>query len=310
MTELYRYPSPLAKDSYVATIGNFDGIHLGHQRLLSFLRERKADLSGARKSILFSFYPHPLKVLKGKTHFPYLSSLKQRLSLLHDFGVDYLYLFHFSPQFRTRSAQSFINDLLLKQFQISHLVVGEDARVGHGGEGDVAFLKELLAKTDCEFTVMPFLELNGAKVGSGLIREKLVEGQVREAKVLLGRPYQIDSRVVKGQQKGRELGFPTANLASGSYLIPKDGVYATKISLGDTWYSSVTNVGFRPSFKGKERRIETHILSKKSFNCYGDKLSLRFTQRLRGEKRFYDLNDLKAQITKDIEVAKTILESS
>lgn len=305
MTSILRYPANLAPKArpISAVIGKFDGVHVGHARLLE---EARRD---SHQVIVISFYPHPLKVLRGEAAPPLLTTLHQRRELLDKFGVEKLYLIRFSPDFASWSAADFVDRILFQKLNIDRLIAGPDAAVGRGREGNVEFLKSYFEKAGRELVVVPAVVVSEGPVSSRRIREALVAGDMQAAANLLGRPFALRSRVIHGAGRGKRLGFRTANLAFGKQATPKPGVYATWAVVEGERFSSVTNVGVRPTFGGHNLTVETHILGDESEDLYGRWIEVEFVDRIRDERKFNSAEDLGAQIARDITQAKLVLKA-
>lgn len=297
----------------LGSLGNFDGLHAGHGALFEMLRVRKESLrQQGRNDVVtgvLSFYPHPSKVLAGRD-VPPLCTSHQKLRLLSEFDVDFLCLIHFRPDFAQIRAAEFVRTYLCQIFNINLLVIGEDACVGRNREGDADFLVRELRAQGREARIAPFVTVDGEKIGSARIRGVLRDGNVELAAQMLGRPYAVESRVVSGDKRGRTLGVPTANLHPTRQLLPTRGVYATLASLGGKVFPSVSSVGVRPTFGGDPKdRVETHLMTDGSPDCYGQRIEVSFIERLRDEVRFSSVEELKQQMGRDIEDAKRVLKS-
>jgi riboflavin kinase/FMN adenylyltransferase len=299
---MMRYPQKLSDTlrAGVATIGNFDGIHRGHQRVLKQVRE----IAGDRPAIVISFYPHPIRVLRPEAGLRYISSVREKAERCGALGVDLLYFVHFTQTISEMSATDFIQKILVGALSISELVVGEDVRIGKNREGDLAFLQKTLPAYGITLHTVPKLDIDGVKAGSRKIRELIEQGAVAEAQELIGEPFTISARVGHGDKRGSLLGFPTANIAVGSRLIPRRGVYACKVTIEDKCFAAVANIGIRPTFNGTGERLEVHILDFPPRSLYGIRMHVGFVARLREEKRFDSIEALKAQIADDVKSAR------
>lgn len=302
---LARYPRPLPKQwrGGVVAIGNFDGVHLGHERVLDAARLA----ANGSPTVALSFYPHPIKVLRGGSEPRCLSSVREKAQRLAELSVDILYLVHFTKSFARMSAAQFIDDVLVRALGASAVVVGEDVAVGHNREGDREFLARELPKRGITLHIVPRFELDGTRPGSRAIRSLVEEGNVRAAARLLGVPFVLSARVGHGDKRGSALGFPTANIAVGGRLIPKRGVYACRVQVLGKTYDAVANIGIRPTFSGLGERLEVHLLDFPAQSLYGKRMAVHFMERLRDEKRFGSADELRAQIAADIDSAKKIL---
>ena len=296
---------PPLGEPVVGAIGNFDGVHLGHQALLGRVRDRVA---GGGTGVAISFYPHPMVVLRRAERLPLLTTLRLKLQALGEAGVALLYLIHFTPRFSRRSADEFIEETLWGTLGLSHLVIGPDARVGVDRSGTAEYLVERFQRSGRSAEIVPFVQSGGETISSRRIRQLVSGGQVDEAARLLGRPFTLDSLVITGDRRGRQLGFPTANLKPNRQVTPERGVYATRTILNGTSWASVTNVGVRPTFGGERLAVETHLLEYTGPEFYGAEVEVAFIERLRGEQRFSGIEELKSQIGRDIAAARRILQ--
>jgi riboflavin kinase/FMN adenylyltransferase len=302
---MMRYPQrvPESLRGGVATIGNFDGVHKGHQRVLQQVRA----IAGDRPAVVVSFYPHPIRVLRPEAGLRYISSVREKAERCGALGADLLYFVHFTRMISQMSAVDFIDKILVGALGISDLVVGEDVRVGRAREGTLEFLKDQLPKRGITLHVVEKLEIEGSKAGSRKIRELIGEGLVEEAQELIGEPFTISARVGHGDKRGSVLGFPTANIAVGSRLIPRRGVYACAVSIEDKKFAAVANIGVRPTFNGSGERLEVHILDFPPRSLYGIRMHVGFVARLRDEQRFESIEELKIQIARDVQAARVRL---
>lgn len=292
----------------VVAIGMFDGVHVGHQAVI----RQAHDLAAARNlpCSVFTFVSHPRTVLRPDYPVPLLTPWKSKLCLLEDQGVDTVVGAQFTPAFSQLSAREFVERILVGQMRAKHVVVGYNFAFGHGQEGNGETLKALGAEFGFDVTVVAPVELNGASVSSSRIRKLLATGHVAEANALLGRPYTLTGTVVTGDQRGRLLGFPTANLAADdSKLLPAYGVYAGQAFWreGDQAFQEpcVVNLGMRPTFDPPQLRIEAHLIGW-SGDLYGKLLTVSLQHRLRPEMAFKSVDDLVAQIRQDVEQARIL----
>jgi riboflavin kinase/FMN adenylyltransferase len=302
---LARYPRSLPEQwrGGAVAIGNFDGVHLGHEKVLEALRR----VAAGTPTIALSFYPHPIKVLRGGIEPRCLSSVREKAQRLGELSIDILYLVHFTKDFARMSATQFIDDVLVRALGVSAVVVGEDVAVGHNREGTRDFLVQELPKRGIALHLVERYELDGTRPGSRAVRSLVEDGDVRAAARLLGAPYMLSARVGHGDKRGAALGFPTANIAVGRRLIPKRGVYACRVEVLGHTYDAVANIGIRPTFSGMGERLEVHLLGFLPQSLYGRRMRVNFIERLRDEKRFGSSDELRAQIAADIESAQKIL---
>ena len=283
------------------TIGKFDGVHRGHQYLVSLLREQAAERALA--SVVVTLHPHPITVLRPGTPVTYLCSLEERVALLREQGVAGVAVLSFTSELAQLSYRDFLG-LLCEQLDLRLLVVGPDLAVGRDRAGNVDALRALGEERGFEVRVVTLLNEDEAKVGSGAIREALAAGDMDAAARLLGRPFALRGPVVRGAERGGRIGFPTANIAVARDLaLPAFGVYVTRAYLGESSYESVTNIGQRPTFDETRPTIEVHLLDFEG-DCYERELRIELLHRLRAEQRFAGVDELVAQIGRDVESAR------
>jgi riboflavin kinase/FMN adenylyltransferase len=293
----------LDKDT-ILTIGAFDGVHRGHQYLIRQLLQKARRTH--RLAGLITFHPHPSAVLSPRNPTRYLTTPGEKAALLERLGLDILAILPFNREMAQTSAQRFI-EMVSRQLRMTELWVGKDFALGYGREGTPDVLRALGQEMGFSVETITPLIWKGEIISSTRIRSLLFRGQVRKAAELLGRYPSLAGEVVRGAQRGRCLGFPTANLeVRAERAIPANGIYAVYTVLGKERYQGVANVGVRPSFDNGERTVEIYILDFEA-NIYGYDLVVEFVQRLRPEKRFTDIKDLTAQIEKDIVQARRIL---
>lgn len=291
--------------SPIVTLGKFDGVHKGHQKVLRAVKDRAAKLKFP--SVVYTFEPHPLKIVAPHKSPPLLTTLKEKIELIKASGIDYLILARFTKEFAAQHPGEFAEDVLVKQLKAKEVWVGHDYAFGKGRTGTIEYLKELGKKFGFKVSVIPACKKRGIIISSSKIREYIRHGKVREAAGFLGRPYAVSGKVVKGRNIGRHLGFPTANIEIHNELIPKDGIYAVLALLGNKIYKGAVNIGIAPTFHTNKRAVEAHIINFKQ-NIYGKKLKIEFIQRLRGEKTFKSAKGLANQIKRDVEKVKKILK--
>jgi riboflavin kinase / FMN adenylyltransferase len=290
------------------TVGNFDGVHRGHQALVAAARAR-ADSHGG-SCVALTFDPHPARVLQPDRPLRRLMTEAQRAECLAALGVDVLALLPFTPELAALSPEEFATKVLADALRAKAVVVGEDFRFGKGRAGDVAALEALGQRLGfAVVAVEPVLD-GGLPVSSTRIREALVEGDVVAAASLLGRPYFVEGEVVRGEGRGRTIGIPTANLAVENEILPKGGVYAARVGRAGEPHEparpAVVNLGRRPTFGGRELTVEAHMLDFEA-DLYGQRLRVFFEARLRDEQAFPGKDALVAQIRADVAAARAIL---
>jgi riboflavin kinase/FMN adenylyltransferase len=289
----------------VLTIGNFDGVHIGHISLFQRVEELADKLQG--ESLVLTFNPHPIKVFGPSNGPPLITPHEQKVQLIEEAGIDVFIVIEFSREFAQMSAHDFVQKIMGDKIGARAVVVGPDYRFGYKREGDIPLLKQMGEELDFEVHVVTDLTVNGREVSSSTIRELVIAGDLNSARQMLGRDYQVAGEVVPGRDRGgRLLGFPTANLKLIDELTPKPGVYATEVFVDGQRFEGATNIGYSPTFKNGAFSVETHILDF-SGDIYGKIIQLRFIERLRDEKTFSGPEELSAQIRKDVEQAKQVL---
>lgn len=291
----------------VITIGNFDGVHIGHQSLFHTVIEKAAAIGGT--SIAMTFEPHPIKVLKQNGHPPLITLYEQKVELITKTGIDVLICVPFDHGFASVTARAFVEDLLVKRIGMKAIVVGKDYTFGKNREGNLDLLKTYGDHLNFEVVVLDWIQLSKwpGRISSTRIRELVMEGKVSEAENLLGRFYQIRGTVTTGRDRGGKLlGFPTANIILQDELCPKTGVYAVTVECLNGTYKGVANIGYSPTFNDHVFTVEVHLLDFNKNIC-GKKIRVNFIKRLRDEKKFSDISDLSKQIQNDIEKARGIL---
>ena len=292
----------------VITIGNFDGVHIGHQALFHEVVEKADAIDGT--SIAMTFEPHPIRVLQKNNNPPLITLHEQKAELIERSGMDVLICVPFTKQFAAMSAANFIKDLLIDKIGMKAIIVGGDYTFGKNSEGDLALLKTLSPRLGYEVIVADWIKAvqNVAdRISSTKIRELVMAGEIEPARKMLGRHYQIRGRVVKGRDRGGKLlGIPTANINLQDELCPKTGIYAVTVEHNDRIYRGVANIGYSPTFEDNEFTVEVHLLNFTE-NIYDEKIRVNFIERIRDEKKFADIDELKEQIHQDIKTAEKIL---
>lgn len=287
-------------------LGNLDGLHLGHQELLRRARE----LAGfkALPMLVFTFDPHPMEVLPGKPDFRRIFPRDAQTDLLQKMGADGVYYQDFNAEFARTTAEDFLNQYLMLIAKPKVIVVGFNFRFGQNRQGTPEYLEQWGLKHNVQIIIVPPFQVAGQIVSSSSIRQFLQSGDIHRAQLLLGFPFFVDGIVEKGAQRGRNLGFPTANVHWSTTLVPKFGVYATRTHYRGQSLRSVSHLGPVPTFGEDRPRLETHILDQ-NLSLYGEHLRIEFLERLRDPVKFAGLDELKAQIQKDIQAAREIHES-
>jgi riboflavin kinase/FMN adenylyltransferase len=298
--------------SSVVTIGVFDGVHRGHQRIVARASEVASELG--LPVVVVTFEPHPDEVVRPGSHPPFLCTARRQSVLLAGLGVDAVCVIEFTLDFSRLGPDEFVQTVLADRLHAARVVVGEDFRFGHKATGDVALLAELGEKY--EFTVegVPLLADDGVRISSTEIRAKLTAGDVAGAAIDLGRPHRVEGIVVRGHRRGRALGFPTANLETLPHTaIPADGVYAGWLVTveddgadGECWPAAIS-VGTNPTFDGRERTVEAYALDRDDLDLYGAHVGADFVHRLRDTVRFATVDDLIAQMHRDVDQARRLI---
>jgi riboflavin kinase / FMN adenylyltransferase len=297
------------------TIGNFDGVHLGHQRLMRQLCTTAQQLNS--KPVLVTFSPHTLMIVRPDIDVRYLTTLEEKLALTKIYGniADNIVI-NFTPAVAAMSANDFMLSLST-HFSIKGMVIGSNFSLGHNRMGDITFLQQYGQKHNIVVLPIPLEEAERTRISSTRIRALVSDGQISEANELLGHPLTLSDIVKRGEQRGRLLGFPTANLLPETHkLLPADGVYAVRASINDVIsdaaspspvYNGVVNIGVRPTFDGKEHIVEVHLLDVQP-DLYDKRITIDFIARLRSEQRFANIDALKSQIAADVQQARQILK--
>lgn len=280
------------------TIGNFDGVHLGHQDFLSHIRSES--LNESAKFVVVTFVPHPHHILKGQTNF-LINTYEERRELLKNCGVDYLLEIDFTRDFSTLSPEQFLENFIFTFKDIAKIYLGHDFAFGANKSGDFNVAQNFCKNRNTHLVLQKEFTVNGQHVSSTLVRKEIEAGNMEKANELLGRKYFISGRVIKGEGRGKKIGFPTANLGySKELIIPSKGVYVTQVQIKDLIYNSVTNIGHNPTFNtGYDIHIESHLLDFTN-DIYGDEIRVSFIKKLRDEKKFPSVNELIAQISEDV----------
>ncbi len=279
-------------------IGNFDGVHLGHQELI------KASKKNGKKSVVITFSPHPEEVFNKSDQFFKIFSEHQNIERFKLFDVDAIIIVPFEKEIFSLSANDFLKNIIIKTIEPRHIVVGKDFKFGHKREGDIRFLEEAQATYGYKLNALPKLSDEGVIISSSVIREHLMKGEIEKANLLLGKePFFIEGEIISGQKLGHQIGFPTANIIDVRVPLKK-GVYKTRVLLDGQMYDSISNFGSKPTVNNdlKVKTLETFILNF-SKNIYGKKMTVYFDQFIREEIKFSNIEELKTQISKDVQQA-------
>ncbi len=292
----------------VITIGNFDGVHIGHQALFYEVIEKADALGGT--SIVMTFEPHPIRVLKSNGHPPLITLYEQKIELIEKSGVAVIICVPFTWQFAAIPAKEFVEDILVKRIGIQAIIVGNDYTFGQNREGNLDLLQTYAKDLGFEVIVADWIQTSNSRpdrISSTQTRKLIMDGKVIAVQKMLGRNYQIRGLVTTGRNRGGKLlGFPTANIILHDELCPKTGVYAVTVECLNNLYQGVANIGYSPTFGNTQFTVEVHILDFDQ-NIYGQKIRVNFVERIRDEIKFPGIAELSEQIKKDIEKARAIL---
>ncbi len=291
----------------IVTSGTFDGVHLGHQKILARLKELATRKQG--ETVLLTYWPHPRLILQPEDKsLRLLSTLSEKVNLLEEMGVDHLIILPFTKELSQMSSEEFIREILVDKIQTKTLVIGYDHKFGKNREGSFEYLQSHSHLFGFAIEEISRQDVDDLGVSSTKIRTALAQGDISTANKYLGRPYDLSGQVVNGQQIGRSLGFPTANIqiADDFKLLPRDGAYAVYAEVGAIRYKAILNIGDRPTVDGEKKTIEAHLIDFKG-NLYGQELRIYFQEFLREEKKFESLDALKNQLVIDRERAIFIL---
>ncbi len=290
----------------ILTLGVFDGLHLGHQLIVRTVVER-AHQTGAVPTVI-TFDPHPRAVLHPESAPPLLQTLDQKVEGFGVLGIEQTIVIRFDKVFSQIRAEDFLCDVVKDRLHAKEVYLGRGFAFGHDREGNIELLRRVSQELGFFADEVPEVQFRNQRVSSSKVRQLLAEGKVNIARRLLGRPYGVEGRVEKGAERGRTLGFPTANLHPKNRVIPRNGVYVTGTLIDGQWRRSVTNVGLRPTFEaGMEPSVETFVIDWAG-DLYGDVVRVRFLHRLRDEKKFGSVAELKTQIERDVNRAQSYFD--
>lgn len=290
----------------VLTLGVFDGLHLGHQFIMKTVVERARAL-GATPTVI-TFEPHPRAVLHPESAPPLLQTFDQKIEALGLLGIEQTIVIHFDKAFSGIRAEDFLRDVVVARLQAQEIYLGRGFFFGHNREGNIDLLRKVSKRLGFVADEVAEVQIRGERVSSSRIRELILRGRINLARRMLGRPYGVEGPVVRGAERGLKLGFPTANIHPHNRVIPRGGVYVTAALIAGHWRRSVTNIGTRPTFGDHlESSVETHVI-RWSGDLYGNVVRVRFLHRLRDEKKFGSIDELKDQIARDAARAESYFE--
>jgi riboflavin kinase/FMN adenylyltransferase len=300
ITKKYRYP--------VLAIGNFDGVHVGHQTIFRKLVARAGRMKGT--SIVCTFEPHPLRIIAPERSPKLLTTFREKIRLINKMGVDMIVCVNFTREFSNIRAEDFVHEVLCRTFEVKEVFIGSNYRFGKGRKGSPELLKKLGKECGFKVTVIDEVQLHDITVSSSRIRTLIAKGRIDESSVFLGRHYSVIGIVIEGAKRGKSLlNIPTANIAVFNELLPKDGVYAVTVELDGKTYGGAANIGYNPTFEEKKFSFEVHILDFDR-RILGKTLRVNFIKRIRDEMKFSSAAELKTQLKKDISDVKNILAIS
>jgi riboflavin kinase/FMN adenylyltransferase len=291
----------------VLTLGNFDGVHRGHQEILR--RNVAVARAEGGTALALTFYPHPVSVLAPQRAPQLLTGWRSRVERLAAMGVDAIIMQRFTHAFSQISARDFVRRFLVDGLGVRAVVVGHRVSFGRNREGDADLLRRLGGEFGFAAEVVGPVQVDGIAVSSSAVRAAITGGDLDRAALLLGQPHSVSARVVPGKRRGKALGFPTANLRTGKLILPPDGVYAVRAHVRGNPHDGVANLGFNPTFGNRERSLEVHLFDF-GRDLYGERLEVNFVGRLRGEVRFASKDALAEQIARDVAEARRLLRSS
>lgn len=302
---LDQIPAPLRNP--VVTIGNFDGVHLGHREIFRTLKRTASEIGGV--SVVITFDPHPLKVVVSSRSLALINTIEEKITLIEASGIDYLVIIPFDAAFAAVTAPEFVERILVDTLGLKKLIVGYDYAFGKNREGNIPLLRRLGQQFAYSVDVLPPISSEGAIYSSSLIRQLIGDGEVATVVHYLGRNYSLAGTVVHGQHRGKSLGFPTANIRTDKELIPADGVYAVKVKIDEQLYDAACNIGANPTFALDSRSIEVFVFDFAG-DLYGREIRIYFFERLRGEQRFASPELLAAAIADDVARCRTLLATA
>jgi riboflavin kinase / FMN adenylyltransferase len=291
----------------VITLGTFDGLHLGHQQIVNEVIEKSNQIDG--RNYLLTFDPHPRKVIPGRNDVRLLSTLDEKVEILDNLGLENLYIINFTMEFSKQSPEEFVKKYLIQGIGLTEIVIGYDHHFGKGRDGDFELLQSLGDRYNFSVTLISEYSVDGEIISSTKIRNALLSGDVAKAGIMLGRKYSFKGTVVRGDGRGRKLGFPTANLSvdSEDKLIPAKGIYAAECVVENEKYYGLLSLGSRPTFHDDGRIVPEFYIFDFDRDIYDEVMKVEMVEKIRDEEKFNSVDDLIAQMKKDEEVGRKIL---
>ncbi len=290
----------------VLTLGNFDGVHLGHQEIFRMLIERAKEKNGT--SVVFTFVPHPLSVIAPERAPKLLTTYKDKIKQIKKYGIDVVICVNFTKEFATLKAEDFVKDVLCEIIEVREIFIGANYLFGKGRKGSPELLKHMGKEHGFTVSIIDEIKLNDTTFSSSKIRKLVSKGKVDEASNFLGRLYSVEGVVISGAQRGKSLlKTPTANLSTANELLPKDGVYAVTVEIDGKTYGGATNIGYNPTFKDKKFSFETHVLDFDG-ELLGRILKVNFIKRIRDEMKFSGAKELGVQLKQDLEDIRQVIK--
>ncbi|HEX6982174.1 MAG TPA: bifunctional riboflavin kinase/FAD synthetase [Balneolaceae bacterium] len=300
MAEIVYLSDVKRKVNSVVTVGTFDGVHAGHRAIMDTVAQKAKERDA--RSVIVTFDPHPRDIISpGDAGIKLLTTLQERAEILEELGIDLLVVIPFDRDFSLLSSEEFIRDIIYKKIGVSEFVIGYDHHFGRNREGTIETIEKLAKELGFDSYVVSKREVGAKTVSSTAIRKAISEeGNVEQAAEFLQRPYRLNGTVIHGDKRGKKIGFPTANIKPehSKKIIPKDGVYAVKVRIGDDWHNGMMNIGHRPTFDGKVQTLEVHLFDFDE-DIYGEEVQVRFFNRIRGEQKFDGADALKEQLGSD-----------
>ncbi len=307
-----RYTDAKTYDTHtpsVVTIGTFDGVHIGHKKIIERLTEAAERIN--IESVVLTFFPHPRMVLQKDTNIKLINTIEERIQILEKTGLDSLVIHPFTKEFSRLSAKEYVEQMLVKRLNVRHVIIGYDHRFGRNRNSNITDLASFGIQNDFTVEEISKQDIDDVAVSSTKIREALLDGNIVKANKYLGYNFMLTGKIIKGKELGRKLEYPTANLhIEETYkLIPKKGVYIVKSLINNKTYFGMMNIGYNPTVNGEHQTIETHFFDA-SFNLYGKKIQIEMLKRIRDEKKFGSVEALKAAMQEDEDFSRDYINST